>query len=302
MSIIALGGVGLSSVELFEKGADTWTALPAMSSVRGWSPVVCVVRRSLLYAVGGDSGPHAFRTAEYLDLEKHGRAGNCMSSENSNGKPAASPWVQISPMSSARCGFSGVLLGDGTTLFVTGGSDGLKRLSTCEQLSTSTNTWSSVPSMPRNRCYHCTVLFKGKPVVIAGSEDGAYLATCFEYDPPTKRWFSFASLNQARASFGACVVEDSIYVAGGYKDDVISSVEAFDASRGTWTIVESALTIPRWRCATVCWGVNKLAVLGGDRDTTSGTVDVYDPVEKTWTSSLIPPMLMARKWFATVSY
>ncbi len=197
--IITIGGNGLSSVETYESRTGTWTSLPDMTTKRAWGPASCIVGSKAIVA-GGFDRQMCLSSTEYLDLEAEG---------------GEMRWTAIPSMKEKRTDVSGVLLDDGVTFFVTGGNDGKTRLSSCEQLDTTTMTWSDAPSMASARFSHCTVLYKKKAVVIGGIDERNVFALCEEYDSLCKTWSPFPSLSQARSYHGACAFNDRIFVCGG---------------------------------------------------------------------------------------
>ena len=209
-------------------------------------------------------------------------------------------WTVIeSTMKMKRSGLSGVILNDGVTFLVTGGSNGGTRLSSCEQLDTTTMTWSDAPSIAKARSSHCTVLYKMKAVVIGGvDENGVYLSWCEEYDSTRKAWSLFPPLTAgARYDHGACVLNDQIYVCGGRVNRSPSNhVEIFDGVR--WSVLDSHLSAPRWAHACVVFE-GKVVVLGGGE---CKDVEVYDETEMRWCSDIIPQMSIKRMALCSVSF
>jgi serine/threonine-protein kinase PknK len=197
--IIAIGGYGLSSVEMYESKTGTWTSLPDMTTKR-LASALCIVGSKVIVA-GGHDGNKYLSSTEYLDLEGKGRDMR---------------WTVIPSMNETRSAVRGVLLDDGVTFFVTGGNNGESRLSSCEQLDTTTMTWSDAPSMATARSAHCTVLYKKKVVAIGGvNVKGSGFALCEEYDTSSKTWSAFPSLTATMFWHGACVLDDRIFVSGG---------------------------------------------------------------------------------------
>ncbi len=92
-------------------------------------------------------------------------------------------------------------------------------------------------------------------------------------------WSSFPSFSTARREFGAAVVLDKIYIAGGDSSgSALSSVEVYSGT--SWSFLPSSLAQTRRYCAAVAFQ-NKLVVLGGDRT----AIEVFDPVTSTWNAT-----------------
>lgn len=180
-------------------------------------------------------------------------------------------WIEQPPMSIMRKRTAGICLADGITFLVCGGDDG-DNLSSCEQFNSITRTWSPVADMLAPRMLHSMVLYKGIPIVLGGIYDGE-LNTCEQYE--SGKWSSFPAFDISRYEFGAAVVLDKIYIAGGYiNSHTLSTVEFYDGA--SWSIMPTKIP-PRARNAVV--GLqDKLIVLGG----TDNSMDTYDPIHHTW--------------------
>ncbi len=193
--IIAIGEEEGSSVEIYDSKTGAWAPLPDLYGKR-IGAAACIVGSKVIVA-GGSRGDSSLSSAEYLDLEADERE---------------RAWVMIpSKMKKARGYCSGVLLDDGITFLVTGGCDG-DSFSSCEQLNTTTMTWSDAPSMITRRSDHCTVLYKSKVVVLGGYPD---TSRCEEFNSRKKKWSSFPRLSQTRCTHGTAVLNDRIFVCGG---------------------------------------------------------------------------------------
>lgn len=140
----------------------------------------------------------------------------------------------------------------------------------CESFDLVSHTFSSFPDMIDTRSFHCAVLYNNSLVVIGGQSgaDGfsAVIGSCERFNRVKQQWELIAPLNNARAWFGAAIIKDEIFVAGGFGVD---SVEMFDGT--SWLIVSQLPTSRVWSGAVSFGG--KFVVLGGD----CYEFDVYDP-------------------------
>jgi hypothetical protein len=277
--IVAIGGEGLSSVEMYESRTGAWASLPDMTTQRAGA-ASCIVGSKVIVA-GGFDGRTSLKSSEYLDLEPKG------------GKMKWTVMPSIK-MKKSRSALGGVLLDDGVTFFVTGGYNGKTTINSCAQLDTLTMTWSDAPSMASARSAHCTVLYKKKAAVIGGLiiEKQCLLALCEEYDRTRKTWSVFPPLIQARSRHGACVLNDGIFVCGGVGDGSVSSVEVFDGVK--WSLLESSLSMTRYTHACVVLK-GKVVVLGGNQE----EVEVYDEAQRKWRRDVIPSMLAPSRFYLT---
>ena len=140
--------------------------------------------------------------------------------------------------------------------------------------------------------------FNNTVVMLGGFNTGNHLNTCEQYNPVSNTWSSFPSFSSARRGFGAAVVLNRIYIAGGssYSGISLSSIEVYNGT--SWSPLSPSLAQPRSGCAAVAFQ-NKLVVLGGD----GTTIEVFDPVTSTWNTTF-PPMKISptRSYLAAVSF
>lgn len=196
-------------------------------------------------------------------------------------------WKDQPPMKTKRDFTAGVCLADGITFLVCGGRCEPQTLSSCEQFDSKTKTWTSVASLSTPRRDHTMVSYKGTPVVLGGKHE-ILLNTAERYE--MGEWSPFPPFNVARRDFGAAVVYDKIYIAGGRIDGghsgtleaYSSTIEAYDGA--SWSILPTELPSgARYEHTAVCFH-NKLAVFGGN----NRNIEVYDPIEKTCTATRLP--------------
>ncbi len=243
-----------------------------MTTARGFSPAVCAVSKTKLIACGGVGlRQKPLKSCEMLDLSNK-----------------AAGWTLISNMTQARASTSGILLPDGNTFLMIGGSgDRNAATASCEKLDIKEGTWSSAGNLSLGpRTNHRSVLYNDN-VIVLGGFDASYqfTNTCEQYNATSNMWSQFQpSFIYARLNFGVAVVLDKIYIAGGSTLDSSKStiVEVFDGT--SWADLGSTLTQARSACTAVSFQ-NKLVVLGGE----PATIEVFDPVTSTWNTTF-PPM------------
>jgi hypothetical protein len=279
--MVALGGSGGKSVEIFSSVTQTWTDLPPMVTERGKYPAACAVNKTRLIVCGGWNGANTLSSCEMLDLTSPGLLAG---------------WRLLPDMSTVRHYTSGVLLPDNKTFLVTGGYTGSSALLSCEKLNIATNTWSSAGNLLGRRYLHASVLFNNIAVVLGGFGTGS-LTTCEHFDSASNTWASFPAFSTARYYFRAAVVLNKIYIAGGWNGTAALSSVVFNGT--TWSPLSPSLAQVRADCAAVAFQ-NKLVVLGGSQTT---TIEVFDPITSTWNTTL-PPMKISpsRSVLAAVSF
>ncbi|MEO2046316.1 MAG: hypothetical protein ABGX16_07060 [Pirellulales bacterium] len=120
-------------------------------------------------------------------------------------------------------------------------------------------------------------------------EDLVSLAEFSQFDPQSGHWTRLADLPHARSSHDAVVIENRLYVAGGWTLGIdggtwLDSALVFDltALESEW---ESLPQVPfERRALTVSHWQGKLVVAGGidSAGDISFSTDLYDPVAKIW--------------------
>ena len=275
---ISVGNV-FNSAEMYSSRTKQWKTLQPMSTKRGYSPVTCfayVERQPRVYVVGGKDGAESLSSGEYFDV-------------------CEEEWKLLPSMKSARHSAAGVVLACGTKLVVCGGLDQKNTwISSCECLDLGTHEWSEFAGLLAPRYSHCCVLYKGKPVVLGGrTVRNEPLSSCEVFNEATNQWEPLASMTTPRYDFGASVVEDMIYAAGGRYDKdqskYLATIEVFDGA--VWRLVGASLAKPRCNHTCVCFG-GHLVVLGDEKE-----LESYDPSTKQVQRSAIPSMTTPRREF-----
>uniref|UniRef100_A0A1I7V013 BACK domain-containing protein n=1 Tax=Caenorhabditis tropicalis TaxID=1561998 RepID=A0A1I7V013_9PELO len=123
------------------------------------------------------------------------------------------------------------------TLYVFGGSNGIRTRCETWKLSMETCQWEKCDNMlePRNYISNSSVVFDGKIYVFGGqnwreiSRVGSRSRTGEVYDPKTDRWTATGGLHDMRSDCAAAVFDNQIYVCGGFNgDQILSSVEVYN--------------------------------------------------------------------------
>nr|CAB3259825.1 kelch-like protein 20 [Phallusia mammillata] len=146
-------------------------------------------------------------------------------------------WKVMPDMLKSRQDFSSCSFED--HIYVTGGYNNYKRLSSCERFSSNNNTWSRIKDMIHARDEHGTVVCDRFLYCIGGSGDNKTLSSCERFDVRSDVWNEIAPLNQARHGLVTVVLNKEIYAIGGLDDEgqYLSSVERFNPEIGKWRIL-----------------------------------------------------------------
>jgi N-acetylneuraminic acid mutarotase len=104
--------------------------------------------------------------------------------------------------------------------------------------------WETLAPMAQAREHTAAVVYEGDLWVLGGRWEEAMLASVEIFDTESGSWSSGPSMQEARSGFGATVLGDSIFVAGGEVFDqsngfvatALDTIEQFDGE--TWTFLE----------------------------------------------------------------
>eukprot|EP01046_Picozoa_sp_COSAG06_P043169 COSAG06_NODE_5616_length_3357_cov_32.055249_1_plen_475_part_10 len=118
--MVALGGQGESSCEVYDPASNSWRAIAPMGSKR--YGLAAAVAGGLLYALGGHDGSGIVSSCEVYD-------------------PASNRWRAIAPMGSKRKYLAAAVAGG--LLYALGGYDG-SSLSSCEVYDPASNSWRAI--------------------------------------------------------------------------------------------------------------------------------------------------------------
>lgn len=192
-------------------------------------------------------------------------------------------WYYKADMPEPSHGMAAVELND--QIYVMGGQNG-NVLNLLERYDPSGNTWETLKSMPTARTWLSAAVASpepGKPQIYAiGGADLPIKYDVVEmYDPGTNTWTSKAPMINARFGAVTGVVNNKIYVIGGFRGGTLSDVEEYDPVLNTWTI-KAPLPAPVAMAAGAVVA-DKIYVFGGINDTeVLDTVYEYTPATNTW--------------------
>ncbi|KAM2566985.1 hypothetical protein TB1_009423 [Malus domestica] len=186
---IYLGGYDgescLSVFDAYYPSEDMTKPLSPMSAVRSYASAAQLYGN--LYVIGGSNGQVCYDTdVEMLDLEV-GR------------------WIHTQSMLQKRMALAAVELKG--VLYATGGYDGNSYLNTVDRFDPRERSWTKIASMHSKKSCHSSVVLSEKIYVLGGFDGDSLVRSVESFDP------------QLGGYSAAAVVEDTIYVIGGMKDD-----------------------------------------------------------------------------------
>jgi hypothetical protein len=161
-------------------------------------------------------------------------------------------------------------------------------------LNSSAAFWSTNAPVNTPRYSHTATLLNDGRVLIAGGNNGSYLASTEIYDPFTGTCSPGPNMTTNRASHTATLLPNGkVLVVGGspgsFFVDTLGTAELFDPIAGTWTPTGS-LHFPRSGHTATLLANGKVLVAGGSvydqnsfTSTNIASAEIYDPSTGLWT-------------------
>ncbi|RKU11054.1 hypothetical protein C6503_19005 [Candidatus Poribacteria bacterium] len=156
--------------------------------------------------------------------------------------------------------------------------------------------WEVITQLPTQRSGIATAVVDDRIYIIGGTlenvGDPDGVSTVEEYDPQTNTWRRVADMPTRRYYPKAAVVNDTIYVFGGWyeekgvKTEYPVRLDAYDPATDTWTRKKD-MPVPRVHPAVGAVD-GKIYIIGGSTGWGWGDerrmdrVDIYDPATNTW--------------------
>jgi N-acetylneuraminic acid mutarotase len=176
----------LKSVEVCNLDTQFWERRDTMIQARSYHAMT--VTRQGVFVIGGQDRNEP--ADEYNDLLDNPDAVSALAHVEFFDF-AAEEWRECEPLDVPRQGPAAVTLGtseDDELVYVCGGSDGVKALSSVVVLDTKTGKWSEAPPMNVPRLAHAAVALNGKVYVFGGHDGVSTLDTYEVFDPAEGRW------------------------------------------------------------------------------------------------------------------
>ncbi|KAH7960324.1 hypothetical protein HPB49_018721 [Dermacentor silvarum] len=216
----------LRSCECFDIESCTWETCTILNIARGY--VSAVALEGYVYAVGGRNASE--RTAS---VERY--------------SPRSNQWTLVSAMrrrrsDGAACAFKGKSRQRSRTpvlckIYVSGGFNGQKVLTSVEEYTPSRNTWCLVRQLPAPRCSHEMAVLGGRIYVIGGYDGRRRLSSVLasgEGDGPLW-WRCVTPMRTGRSTFAVALFDDELYVIGGFDGtSTTAEVERYSAATDSW--------------------------------------------------------------------
>ncbi|XP_046561198.1 LOW QUALITY PROTEIN: kelch-like protein 2 [Haliotis rubra] len=225
----------------FDPASGEWSKIAPLKTARMYHSAISLF--GMLYAIGGQT-----------DKNKVLSTVDCYNSKTDS-------WHNSAEMGSARCGF-GACIYDGR-IFVAGGlgppadkRSNMPVLSTFECYDPKLNTWRTLSSLDRGRCY-CNLVCVGQHLYLCGGATRSNIkdplqstASMMSYSIDADRWQYKTDFIKPRHNAGAAVIGSKIYLIGGMStidDQPLQSIECYDARTECWDTSIQDLPYPaKW--------------------------------------------------------
>ena len=270
----ATGYVGLSSIEVYDAGAGTFTEIVRDSGAGIFGHTATLLQDGTVLIAGG----FVNSVWDYSGSTSDNGAGLYDS--------VTGVFSATGNMTASRGGHTATLLANGKVL-VTGGADQDPTgtgLASAELYDPSTSTFTQTGSMAVGRFLHTATLLQNGKVLIAGgalTSTAAPVATAELYDPVTGSFTMTGAMATAREQHTATLLADGkVLIVGGTTatgaGDLLptASVEVYDPSTGSFSVTGSMAEARSLHTATLLPSGNVLVAGGGVENSTA---ELYDP-------------------------
>ena len=256
------GPFGLSTVEVYETQTNRWRRVADMPTPR--TSARAAVVNGIIYVFGGYSGKdnRGMNLNFPVVVETY--------------DPTTDTWTQKRDMPFSRVEFDlGVAAG---RIYLIGGSTGFgagyeKRTGRVDIYDPATDTWTEGHKMPTRRDGMDVVVVSKRIYALGGmgwpqspSAPGPFLTVIEAYNPITHQWERDKDLLDLRVGFSTVVVEDDIYLIGGFvwedgPPKYLATVDVYHPQTQAWHEIPSLpYPIAPFRAAAVN---GKIYVFGG---------------------------------------
>lgn len=127
-------------------------------------------------------------------------------------------------------------------IYVCGGQDGQRPLSSAESFDPSTGQWEALPPMSERRERAAAVVIGRRLFVCGGYAGHQQLCSVECFDPGAGLWEVMPPMAERREGAAAAVIAGRLYICGGQdRIQLLSTMERFDPTPGRWESLPSML-------------------------------------------------------------
>ena len=172
----------------------------------------------------------------------------------------------------------------------------------CEviNMADSTSSCNNLPAYPLPLRISTGQVVNSLPI-IAGGFTGNTVSNVYKFDKQSNSWLSLGNLKTARNQHSSTVLNDALWVIGGYNSQYLKSTELVYPN-GTITSGPD-LPAPRARQCSIQSEDGKIIIIGGktsSSDTNLKVTTIYDPETSTFTDG--PDMLFNHAKFGCAHF
>jgi DNA-binding CsgD family transcriptional regulator len=255
--IIAIGGSDpegtADAVEIYDPTTDTWS-----TGARKPAPAAYIQAAYLepeIYVPGGcDEGGQPIRDVDVYNAQ-------------------TDSWRRGAPIPEGRCAYALASLGD--ALFLYGGWDGERYVSTSFAFDRTRETWDTLSPVPDEMGFASAVAWNDHIYVVGGYDGQRELVACRVYDPASDSWESCAPMALGRGGLGVGVVGNQIYaIGGGGWTTYLGFNERYSPAEDLWSTIQTPV-VGEWRNPGVVALENDIIAVGGWSDGQLGLNQKY---------------------------
>ncbi len=185
-------------------------------------------------------------------------------------------WQTVSPLPEARC--AGAVTAIGEHIYVFGGWDGRRYVSTVYAYDSLSDTWEERMPMAVNRGFAAATQLEGVAFVVGGYDGEHELKTCSQYLPDQDAWISCAPLSIGRGGLGLVSMGGSLFaIGGGGWSSYLGFNERYQPTTDVWETIETPL-VAEWRGPGVVAGGTSIYAIGGWSGNLLSINQVYEPL------------------------
>lgn len=196
-------------------------------------------------------------------------------------------WTRIADMPTPRSGAAAVAANG--RLYVIGGQQGSKFLTTNESLDVATGVWTAEPPVRLARSFSATnaAVIDGTVYLVDGNPRGYCTNAADAFDSRTHAWRLLPAAPVARCHAAVLAANGAVYALGGWNTSSTVhyvSVDRYDPRSNQW---RSDVFLPRARGAMAAGVIGTTIVLVGgwsSDDPRTTSVDRYDVASGRWSS------------------
>ncbi len=216
---------------------------------------------------------------------------------NVGGQTIQYQWLGLNSLLPRSLHWSGVCSYD-SKIYVFGGNEKSREVSTTYIYDPTTNKWSAGANMPTGR-YLCTAVEVGGKIYVMGgrqlvaSTNPVNVNEC--YDPATNTWQTKAPMPQAIRGHGATAINNKIYVLGGNTGIYTDAVYIYDTNTNNWSNGPTMPVKAGYGGAVYSSLTNSIYWVGGVKSSTSSSTNYIGKVYKLdissnlWDSGVLMP-------------